>query len=362
VVKSKSSANRSAALGAWIGIVAALLSVGSAIYGVAHAQADLRERSRVVGEQLAAAQLERSAQDYSSAWESLQLAGKEASVDGLFAKLLGGLSKEQRAVRTAQEDLAMEWLRRARVPESHSFSEIVDKVVGVLSTGADNSAGARKADLLAHQGWAYFLKQREGDFNVRPDVLYREAVATDATNPYGNAFWGHFILWNHGSIAEARVRFAAALASNRARDEVRHFELAALGNSDSDDFKVEWWRVIDSMHHNGEAIDSDTRSRMRFEYGVALDDNQQLPHLFTLLSPKDHVELLKMLLQADELSESDKIIVTAAMATALEGAQMQDESLAMWRQVQVLVGDNRNYAVIPRMNAALKRLSPLRRS
>lgn len=59
-----------------------------------------------------------------------------------------------------------------------------------MTIGANTSSGARKADLLAHLGWAYFLKQRDGDDSLRPETEYKEALTADADNPYANVFWG----------------------------------------------------------------------------------------------------------------------------------------------------------------------------
>src|SRR5262245_15995053 len=104
----------------WVGIAGALLSFAGAVYQLLHTQGELRERSRMVNEQVAAGRSQQSAGDYAAAWDSFAKAAAAAQVDGFFAKLLGGLSKPQQEVRTAQEDLAMEWLRDSRAPEGHS--------------------------------------------------------------------------------------------------------------------------------------------------------------------------------------------------------------------------------------------------
>jgi hypothetical protein len=338
----------------WVGIAAALLSLGSAVYGVLSAQADLRERSRVIAERLAAARSQAAAADYPGAWDSLQQASATAAADGLFAKLLGGLSAQRRAVRTAQEDVAMEWIRGAHAPEGHTFSETADKVTVVLTQGADASTGSRKADLLAHLGWAYFLKQRDGNSELRPDVQYREAVAADPANPYGNVFWGHYVLWNHGSLPEAEQHFAAALTTTRARAVVRELQLAALANSDTNDVQAEWWRVVDEIHKGGEPLGEHWRHEMAAKYYFALED-PQMKWLLSVVPAADHVELQRMLLASDS---SDKVTTTAAMAIALEAIGRKDEALAAWRAVQVSTAGlgGPSVTVQRAMDAALKRL------
>jgi len=335
-----------------VGIATALLAFGSAVYGVIHAEADLRERGRVVAEQLAAARAQQAAGDYPAAWESLQRASAAAEVDGTFAKLLGRLSAQRESVRMAQEDLAMEWVRGADAPEGHSFAEITPTLV----QGANTSTGARRADLLAHLGWAYFLKGRDGNSDVPPDSQYRQAVAADATNPYANAFWGHFIVSTNGPLSEAEQRFAAALSTTRARAVVRRFQLAALSDSDADDVTAEWWRVVDEMHRHGEPLDARTRDNMQSKYYFALGDQSQMKVALSAIAPSEHVELQRMLLQSADFDSDKRLTISAAMAVALEAAGRKDEALAAWRDVQTSVHGQAGFTLEAQMKAALKRL------
>ena len=91
----------------WIGIITALLSFGTAIYGLVQSAGELRERRRVVTEQVASGSAQQAAGDYASAWDSFALAATTAETDGLGAKLLGGLDTQRQQIRKAQQDLAM---------------------------------------------------------------------------------------------------------------------------------------------------------------------------------------------------------------------------------------------------------------
>jgi hypothetical protein len=340
----------------WIGIIGALLSFGTAIYTLARSEGELRERGRVVTEQYAAGSAQRAAGDYASAWDSFALAATTAATDGLVAKLLGGLDTQRQQIRTTQQDLAMIWVRTGRVAEGHELSEIVDKVVNVLATGTTTSTGQRKADLLAHLGWGYFLKQRSGDANLRPEIKYREAVAIDATNPYANVYWGHWILWNHGSLGDSTERFTAALASNRARADVRHFQLAALANVRSDDTEAVWWRVVNDMRKSAETLEPSTRGDMYAKYYFALNDDAQMQKVLAAVPAAEHVELQRMLLQSDGLEQSRKRTLTAVMAITLEAAGQRDEALTTWRSLQSETRPDPNSTLTDRANAAIKRL------
>ena len=74
----------------------------------------------------------------------------------LLANVVGRLDEQRLAIRTAQEDLAMAWLRDVRVPSGSRFSDVVDPLAAVVTRGIVSATGVRKADLLGHLGWAQF--------------------------------------------------------------------------------------------------------------------------------------------------------------------------------------------------------------
>lgn len=351
---------RFAAFKKWVGVAAALLSFGSAVYGLVHAQADLRERKRVVAEQVAAGRAERAVGDYPAAWDSLQRASTMADADGVLAKLFGGLSGDRQTLRAAQEDLAMEWLRSAHAPEGHTFSEIADKLVTLLAVGATTASGARKADLLAHLGWAYFLKTRDGPTDVKPEGLYREAVAADATNPYANAFWGHLVLWNHGALSDASARFVAALSTGRARADVRRFQLAALWDLPSDDAHAAWLRVVDEMFEAGESLDAPEKHRLSSIYYFALSDADRMNLLLAAVPPAKQIALQRMLLQSSDVREDQKMTLTAAMALTLSAAGNTHDALTAWRDVLAATGAEPGSTLAPRAREAIRRITAQR--
>ena len=298
-MKTDALNSRVGAVMKWVGIVTALISFGGALYGVMHSASELRDHKRVFQEQLKSGQAQEAAGDFAGAWDSFAHAETTVADEGVFSKLLGGLSAEQREVRIAEQDLAMEWLRSSQVPEGTQFSTIADKLVSVLTVGADASTGARKGDLLAHLGWAYFLKQRDGDGSLRPETEYQEAVAADAKNPYANVFWGHWILWNHGSLSEANERFAAALSSGRARAVVYHFQLSALANVRSNDTDAAWLRVVSDMQAGGEKADSSLRDEVCNRYAQALEDPALMQRILAQVPATRQIELLQSALHSD---------------------------------------------------------------
>ena len=341
----------------WVGIVTALISFGTALYALIHSASELRDHRRVFREQFKSAQMQEAAGDFANAWDSFSHAEATVAGEGIFAKLLGGLSAEQQEVRTAEQDLAMEWLRSSRVPEGSQFSTIADKLLSVLTIGANNSSGARRADLLAHLGWAYFLKQRDGDGGLRPEAEYQEAVAADAKNPYANAFWGHWILWNHGALNDANERFAAALGTDRARSVVRHFQLAALANVRSNDTDAAWLRVVSDMQAAKEPIDTSVRDEICNRYAQALEDPTLMQRITNAVTPPRQVALLQATLQSEGESEVQKATLSVALAESLEKLGQSQESLEAWKKVALELKSQPHSIWTDRVDAAIKRLS-----
>jgi hypothetical protein len=341
----------------WVGIFTASISFGTALYALIHSASELRDHKRVFGEQLKSGQMQEAAGDFAGAWDSFSHAETTVADEGVFAKLLGGLSAEQREVRTAEQDLAMAWLRSSRVPEGTEFSTIADKLVSVLTTGANASTGARKADLLAHLGWAYFLKQRDGDASLRPDDEYKDAVAADAKNPYANAFWGHWILWNHGSLNDANERFEIALSSDRARSVVRYFQLAALANVRSNDSDAAWLRVVADMLAAKEAINASVRDEVSNRYAQALGDPALMQRITAAVPAPRQIELLQALLQAEDVNEAQKTTLSVALAESLEAAGRSPDALQAWKDIATDLKSQPHSIWSDRVDAAIRRLS-----
>ncbi len=208
----------------------------------------------------------------------------------------------------------MEWIRAAKASQGHPFTEVADKVSIVLTSGATAATGERKGDLLAHLGWAYFLKGRSAEEDVRPEVPYRAAVSADPKNPYANVFWGHWILWNHGTLTDATARFTAALSTERARSEVRRFQLAALGNVRSDESEAAWLQVLDEMNKGNEPIEASTRRALYDRYAFALNNDSLLRKLLAAVPLKDQAQLQQMLVQSGELDSDRQSVLTTVMA------------------------------------------------
>jgi tetratricopeptide (TPR) repeat protein len=170
---------------------------------------------------------------------------------------------DRQPLRHAREDCGMRWLREIHVREGkETFTDIVNRVLPVLSEGAASASGQHAADLLAHMGWADFLRLREGATGLDPQAHYRKALAEESSNVFAHAMWGHHIMVKHGPIDDAKQHFAAALASGRERAFVRTLQFAAMLYYHEPAGQIEAARVANDMRKSGEAIDPDLRERL----------------------------------------------------------------------------------------------------
>lgn len=243
----------------WVGGATAVLSLVFGLFQLLQIVATIRAQQHQVAELLRVGELQQATRDYSAAWASFAEAAKTAEAGGEVAKLMGSLSADQRRTRKAEEDLAMAWLDDIRVSKGEMFSDIADRVVPALDRGVANSSGVRKADLLAHIGWANFLQLRSGTFDLDIEAKYRDALESDPANPFAHAMWGHWLIVNGNHLKEAQQHFAAAVKSGRERPIVRELQIAALEWVSEDEEKIELIRVCNEMRENNESLSEEER-------------------------------------------------------------------------------------------------------
>lgn len=217
----------------------------------------------------------------------------------------------------AQERLAMAWLEHARTAELSgaepglTFRGIADKVSSVLSRGAVARKGERAADLLAHMGWADFLRSRDGLGGLDPARSYRRAIEVDSKNVFAHAMWGHHILWNSGPLEEAKRHFAAAVESGREREYARSMQFTALTLHHRHEAQEEAIRAANDVRSRGEAmpIGPEAERPLVWDlwsiYRERLIGGEDTPQFLAALSPVDHVATFRWLYPVDLLKGPD---------------------------------------------------------
>lgn len=206
------------------------------------------------------------------------------------------LAPASAAVRRAQEDVAMEWIRNARVSGGKSsFGEAIKPALAVVDTSLPSATGARRADLLAHTGWATFLLWRDGDRRLNPADAYREALSIDPANPYANAMLAHWILFqDREDVPEAVKLFDTAAKAGRALGDVRALQWAAFGNASSSEANPERVRLADAMRRGGEKLNGSQAQALFSLYvrSTPVSRGKDRQALLDALPPDDHISTL----------------------------------------------------------------------
>lgn len=331
----------------WVGAVTAVLSLIFGLNQLIGLISGSHARNRRVAELLSTGRTQQAAHDYAAAWKSFEEADR--------------VKEGNREVRGAQESLAMEWLEEGRLSRGEAkFEDLVGKVLPVLQRALPTAEGVRKADLLAHLGWAEFLRSRDGSYEVSPDDYYQQALKIDPRNPYAHAMLGHWILWNGGSVKEAEQHFSAALGAGRARGLVRGYQLAGLQNHDTEEAQRELLRVVNDMRKNNEQLDARTTNRIwsiyYFHFGLS-GRNAEQKALLTALPPEEQLATYNWLFDVPDFEASKQWSREYYRAILLEAAAKRAEALETFLHVRSIMPNEVNPYIQTEVASAIKRLS-----
>jgi tetratricopeptide (TPR) repeat protein len=334
-------------------VLVALLVAGSVWQGLSW-YLDRRGQTRQAAALLKQGQLQAESGNYALAWRLLEQASAihPASTD----------------VIDAQERLAMEWLDKAVGTEKVGLKDIADKVSPVLSRGAVSGKGERAADLLAHLGWADFLRLRQGVPGLDPVQLYRRAIDVDPGNVFAHTMWGFEILRIHGPLAEANRHFMIALESRREREYVRGMQISALHFYDNPSLDGEVIRVANEMRTGGETMPADTPHRSlrwtlwssiywrRFGSQSRRDDT---PQFLSTPSPADHLATFRWLYPEDRIPKDKYDLYLYILAQLQERNGDRTSALLSYRQLLSRLASKKitSGRMVEDANAAIKRLS-----
>jgi hypothetical protein len=223
----------------WIGAATAVISLILGARQLITIATDRAQRNRESAQFTALARQQAGRNEFAEAWQSLDRAEERSRTE---------------ATNAARLDVAFKWLEEGRPGANQPFSRITDAVVPALDRALLDRQHPRRADMLAHLGWATFLKWREtgtGD----PASLYKQALEIDPQNVYANTMLAHWLIWKGEPLSAARPYFDAAMASGKERPLVRTYQLAAVRNRSDDTADAELIRVVNSMRQQNEALD-----------------------------------------------------------------------------------------------------------
>ena len=220
---------------------------------------------------------------------------------GQFVEALATIARAREAdsasptARQMQEDVAMDWIRGVRVENGNSsFGEAIKPALAVLDASLPSATGPRRADLLAHSGWATFLMWRDGNRRLDPAEWYEEALTVEPGNPYANAMLAHWILFREDDVPRAAKLFDTALRGGRAIDTVRNLQWAAYGNTSTPEADAERVRLADAMRRDGQRLNMEQAQALWAPYYFALPTARERVRqaLIAALPPDDHIGTL----------------------------------------------------------------------
>jgi hypothetical protein len=300
------------------------------------------ETNRKIDALLAAGSLEAQLHDYPSAWRSLEQAFQ---ADPNSAK-----------VRAAQEDVAMAWLENIHERQNESFSDIVKRLEPTLTRGvAAVQSPSRQADLMAHIGWSQFLRYRDGSSQPDPAKVYAAAVKIDANNPYAQAMWGFWVLWNLSpelpettilrTIEDAGRHFTSAMTTGRQRAYVRNLQLTALINASAASvanpispsnyalIDYETIRVTNTMRKEQDVVDSDNQRRIFGIYNFNMLHPGEARFL-RVVPPVQHLATFHWLFDGMAVDESKRRFQAYCLSALQEAAGQFEEALAGYQLIR----------------------------
>ncbi len=279
----------------------------------------LPSRAQPPAPQIATARAMADAKDYKGAW------------DLLTAHLTAP------GVPVAREDLAMEWLRGMGARDSRRdpvLPAVVDLLAPVLTAGAEQATGTRKADLLAHYGWSLYLHRRRGA-DVDAAAPYRQALAADPANPFANVMLGHWIVLTRREqgLNEARKLFRAALDSGRERATVRRIQMAGIENIWDDATDAEYLRVAGEMVESDEPLDDNMIYKAQSVYYFAVSNERRRVSVTAAQPAPRHVALLRYI--RDRVEPGKHTTVDLWIGRMEEAAGRPAEALAAYQRIEV---------------------------
>lgn len=266
----------------WIGGVTAVISLVIGMLQLNSLFRNWQDRQETVHELVQAADMQSQAGDYGGAWKLLNQALE--------------LDAGSRLARRRQVQVAMQWLRNMRIAGEQRFTDVVEILLPILYRGAASASGHTVADIVAHLGWADYLRYREGKQWLDVEQHFQRALSIDPDNVYAHAMQGFWMLWPRNragqpdALQRATFHFAAALQSGKERAYVRDLQMRALLNVDHDlEVRLETIRVANQMRLQHESLDAELRRRVLRAYNDALRTEELMQQLVSVLPPADHL-------------------------------------------------------------------------
>ena len=312
---------RLATLLKWIGAISAVISLLVGLNQVTGLVQKLRIHHKEFSEAMKAGDQEQERGDYPAAFASFKRATEIDQID--------------HEAQTREVKAAMLWLENVHAKD-RSFTEISNQLLPVLDNALTRAKGSDAADILAHIGWANFLRYRDGSREgINIDENLNKALSVDSSNVYAHAISGFWVLWQNGKLAEANKHFSSALATGRARPYVRDLQISALINVDRDDTNAELLRIANEMRKSGESLSPRQRERIFWnDFSSRIHSRDELIRSLSVLSAQDTEATYDWLNTTNEADVEKKHSREFVLANLAEVAGNRSEALSRYKALQ----------------------------
>jgi hypothetical protein len=301
--------------GAIVGALATVLGVALNLDTVGNLLTDRAQQRATYAQLLATVDQQLTERKYDLAWNGIEKAAEQREAQGWKLRGLPPLDD----VHAKEADVAMAWLRDIHLlGEDKTFTTVVERLEPSLQREEIRASGSRKADLVAHLGYADFLRTRDGHGDLDPAARYQEAIGIDPRNPFAIAMLAHWRLWNGGSVAESEKLFDQALAAKREVAYVRQLQLSAFMNRNGDDGDFAFLRALNEMRVSGEPIDERSLAEADSIYYFHVSRPDDLDAILHAMPQQEHLALVQFL--AEKESVDYKRLRYAYYAALLEEA------------------------------------------
>lgn len=281
----------------WAGAITAVASLLLTLDKVNLLLNEQQQRQQAVQALIHAGELQSNHADYAGAWQSYHDAMQ--------------LTPGNKATRDAQTRLAMLWLRHIRTSGSESFSSIVDRLTPILYQGMAQSSRSEKATLMAHLGWASYLRYRENHISdpTEVDAFFTGAFKHEADNPLAHAMYAFWILYRGGELNLAQQHFTQALQSVEHQQEIRELQLHAMLNKSSPEAaRIALKSAYALLTLQGEIKPGRLRRQLLRYYLSVASKADQFNLLISAMPIEQHVELFKALTHGKQIEGKLKLV------------------------------------------------------
>lgn len=331
----------------WIGAAAAVVSLLLALNQITGLVQNFRIHHKEFSDAMKAGEQQQERGDYPAAFESFKHAAELDPID--------------RGAQKREAQTAMLWLENAHSSKDKSFTELANQLVPVLDKALSDAKGPAAADILAHIGWANFLRYRENPTDR--DLVgrsYHDALRIDPQNPYAHAMAGHWILWNNGKVEAANLEFSAALASRREHAFVRDLQLSAFNNEHSEAYDAQLLRIANEMRSNQEPIKAVYRSNTYNRvFTFRTDDPEGLTEVLSGsgLKPEETLATYDWLAAPIAGDQDVRRVREFVVAFLAEMAGNTTEALSKYKSLQAELRGQMTNSLLSDVTGAIKRVS-----